>query len=186
METRIMGDYYEAALRNAYAKDEQRLWLEDIVNRLSGCRVWKYPDVMYWNHPELPEHLRSKGYSVCFQSADRDGHPLYVMVSRSHTDTPVSLQRIIDDLCSKEIVLPFVRFGEYYAQPSKRRGPGKHATIKFGSRWYMLSVSGRPKPYYRLTRPAKTTSAKSELTYEVLKERQQTARAKFSLQAKAN
>jgi hypothetical protein len=167
-----MGDYYEAALRNEYAKSEERLWLEDIINRLSNCCVWKHPDVFYWNHPERPQDLRQKGYSVCFQTVERDGHPRYVMISRSDTDIPVSLQSILDDLSSKEIILPFEKFGDYFAKARKRREPGKYATIKFGSRWYMLSVSGLPKPYYRFSstqRPARSTTFRS---YEDLKKRQ--------------
>ena len=173
-----MGDYYEAALRSEYARDGERLWLEDVINRLSNCRVWKYPDVIYWNHPELPKEFRAKGYSVCFQTTEQDGHPRYVMVSRSHTDVPVSLQTIIDDLTSDEIVLPFAKFGEYPTKPSKRRGPGTHATIKFWARWYMLSVSGLPRPYYRLTKPRKSADSTTFQSCEDLRKRQQALRAK--------
>ena len=169
------SDYYEAALRSA--PDEQRLWLEDVINRLTGRPVFKCHEIKYWNHPELPESLRAQGYYVCYQSADRAGYPLYIMSSRSHTSEPLKLEEIVDDLRSTEIVLPFERFGEYYAKRKQRRGPGKYATIRFGARWYMLSVCGSMKPYYKLVETKKSAIRSEALTYAELRERQAALRA---------
>ena len=35
------GDFYEAALRSEHQKNKHRLWLADVVNRLSGRYVSK-------------------------------------------------------------------------------------------------------------------------------------------------
>ena len=171
-----MTDCYEAALRDAFTKDEQRLWLIEIVNRLSGRPVRKCHEVLYWNHPGLPEHLRVQGYYACYQSVDRNGYPIYLMIGRSHTNEHLNLDQIIDDLGSSTIVFPFEKFGDYYAQRS-RRGPGKHATIKFGNIWYMLSVCGHLKPHYRLVRRESVIASKSvpfepEITFDLGKLRE--------------
>ena len=178
-----MVDYYEAELRRGFNNDEQRLWLADVVNRLSDRPVWKCQEIQYWNHPELPEPMRAQGYYACLQSADRNGYPLFIMISRSHTTNKVSLAQIVDELSSQDIVFPFAKFGEYYARRSSSRGPGKYATIKFGSRWYMISVCGQPKPYYRLIRPERLKAAvRRTPTYKELEERQREARAKSGAQ----
>ena len=171
------GDQYEAALRRLQQSDE-RLWLNDVINRLEGRPVWKCHEVQYWNHPELPEHLQREGYYVCYQSADRAGYPLYVMISRSHTNEALTLENIVENLRSSDIVLPFEKFGDYYAKKSTRRGPGKHATIRFGKRCYMLSICGTFKPYYNLVVETKPEVRTPALTYDDLKKRMLDLRAK--------
>jgi hypothetical protein len=157
-------DIFEAELRAAFSNDEQRRWLTDVVNRLSGRPVSKCQEVKYWNHPELQEHLRVEGYSCCYQTSDRAGYPLYVMLSRSHTVEPIALAQIIDELSSDEIVHPFEKFGDYYVERSRSRGPGKYATIRFGSRWYMVSVCGQFKPHFRLVEARRPTALIAPMT----------------------
>jgi len=140
------ANFYEAVIGNANQRDEQRLWLEDVINRLTGRPVWKCHEVQYWNHPELPKSLRKQGYYVYYQSSDQTGHPIFLMFSRSDTDELLTLERILDDLRSGEIAFPFEKFGAYYAQPKRRCGPGTYATIRFGTRWYMLSRCGSMNP----------------------------------------
>jgi hypothetical protein len=100
------------------------------------------------------------------------------MISRSRTDEVLDLERILDDLKSAKVVFPFEKFGEYYAFRRQHRGPGKYATIKFGARWYMLSVCGSLKPYYKLVETRKPVAANKALTYAELKKRQLALRAK--------
>ena len=148
------------------AQDEQRLWLDDVVTRLCGQPVWKCNDLQYWNHPELPEQARVQGYYVCYQTADRAGYPLYVMISRSQTNDLIHLEEVINDLRSAKVVFPFSTFGEYYAQRSKRRGPGTYATIRFGSRWYMLSVCGQLTPFHKFVMQGKAGHATIPMTWD--------------------
>lgn len=164
------GDYYEAELRSAYCKDEQRRWLDDLVDRLSACGIAKCNEGQYWNHPQLPPHLRVEGYYCCYQLTDRTGHPQYAMISRSKTSNLLDLKQIIEDLGSQEIAYPFEKFGDYFAQPRHSRGPGKFATIRFGLRWYMLSVCGQFKPYFKLV-SERHTVPKRPLSLHELKER---------------
>ncbi len=171
------ANFYDFVVRNSYHKDEQRLWLEDVINRLADRPVLKCHEKGYWNHPELPDSLRKKGYYVCYQSSDRVGYSLYLMISRSHTDELITLERILDDLRSKEIVFPFEKFGEYYAQQD-RRAPGTYATIRFGMRWYMLSKCGFMKPYYKLFDKKRRADQQKALTYAEYKEHLKAARAK--------
>jgi hypothetical protein len=144
------GNNYEAELRQEYRKDEQCLWLEDLVGQLSGCRVAKCRELQYWNHPELQPHLRVEGYSCCYQFVDRAGYPQYAMIARSRTAELLSSEQIVNELSSQEVVFPFEKFGDYDRQRERRRGLGKYATIRFGTRWYMISTCGAFKPYFRL------------------------------------
>lgn len=148
-------DYYESILREADSRGEEHLWLSDLVDRLASSRVFKCRELQYWNHPDLPDHMRAQGYYVCLQTSDRFGGILYIMISRSHTNEILELAQIIEDLSSPEVVFPFSKFNAYYAIRSKEDGLGKYATIGFGARWYMISVCGIPKPYHKLiqTRP---------------------------------
>jgi len=160
------GDFYEAALRSEHQKNKHRLWLADVVNRLSGRYVSKCAELTYWNHPGLPQHLRAEGYYVCFQTEDRSGHPIYVMISRSHTSEQIDVKQIAKEFDSEEVVFPFEKFGEYYAQRKRRRGPGIYATIKIGPRWYMLSVCGQLKPHYRLVQVERSRNTNKALTFK--------------------
>ena len=107
------------------------------------------------------------------------------MISRSHTSAPVSLEQIIEELSSNDVVFPFAKFGEYYAQRKRRRGPGTYATIEFRTHWYMISVCGQLKPYYRLTKPEQPKALTQALTYQELKERQMAARAELDMKSKS-
>lgn len=72
------------------------------------------------------------------------------MISRSNSNEYIELEQIIRELNSSDIVFLSNGFGEYYAHRSRKRGPGKYSTIKFGTRWYMISVCGTLKPYHKL------------------------------------
>ena len=146
----LTGYDYEAELRRPDREKEQRIWLADLVDRLSGCRVAKCRELHYWNHPELEPHLRVEGYYCCYQFIDHSGYPQYAMIGRSRTSELLDLEQIIDELRSEELVFPFERFGEYYPQRKRKTEPGECATVRFGSRWYMLSVCGQLRPYFKL------------------------------------
>jgi hypothetical protein len=149
-------DYFEAALREDDRRQGQRAWLDEIISRLTGSLVFIRRESQYWNHPKLPPIFRSQGYSVCCQTKDHYGFPLYIMISRSHTTKLLGLDDLLDELRSSEMVIPFKNFGEYFSRSRAVRhgvkvGPGTYATIKFGEWWYMISQSGFQKPYFRLT-----------------------------------
>ena len=148
-------DYLATTYRHECDQSEQSRWLTEVADRLATCRTFKCREIQYWNHPDLPEHLRAQGYYVCYQTSDHYGYPLYMMISRSHTNECIELEQIIRELRSTDIVFPFKSFGEYYARRSVKRGPGKYSTIKFDARWYMISVCGTMKPYYKLIKEEK-------------------------------
>jgi hypothetical protein len=146
------GDDLAIARREEWDGSEQTRWLADIVDRLATCRTFKCREIQYWNHPDLPAHLRVPGYYVCYQASDHYGFPLYVMISRSDTNECIELEQIVRELRSPEVIFPFSAFGEYYAKRSVKRGPGTYSTIKFGNRWYMISVCGMLRPFHTLIR----------------------------------
>jgi len=173
-------DYYEAALREDEKRRTQRTWLEEVAGRLSDYPVLECEARPYWNR------FGCQGYYACYQTKDRWGYPLWLMISRSHTSTLLTLDELLDDLRSSEITIPFEEFGEY---PSRARaqslgakiGPGTYATIRFGRRWYMISRSGKPKPYFKLFEISQRVPRPTPLTYAKLKEMQNAARAKIGL-----
>jgi len=139
----------------------QREWLIEFVNRLSVNRLCEHPGHAYWNHPDLPESARVQGFSLSYQSSDRYGHTIHLMISRSNTDHTLTLSEILGDLTSRLIEVPF-KFGQYHKHLPD---PGTYATIRFGTRWYMLSRSGIRRPYHTLIKTSKPSANQQSVTF---------------------
>lgn len=170
-------DIYEAALREDERRLWQQTWLEEIIERLSGSPILKCGE--YWNRDGV------QGYYACYQMSDRYGYPLYIMISRSHTNKSMRLEEIIEDLRSSNIAIPFEKFGEYPSRARVAKGgahidAGTYATIKFGKRWYMISKSGRyrPQQHFQLREKLQPVRMSVPLTFAQLKEMQYAARVK--------
>lgn len=143
-----MPDHFEFALRDAFNADEQRMLLDYVIDRL------------------LADLLENRLLSIC-GSKWLSNLPDHLEVP---TESAVKFDQIIEELGSPKIHFPFEEFGEYFAQRKRRRGPGKHATIRFGERWYMLSVCGQLKPFHRLRTQEKQACSDKPMTSEELKE----------------
>jgi hypothetical protein len=163
-----MADIYEAALRRQYVADEtdHRRWLAEVTSRLSDHRGRSIERLLYRNRPNRPEELQEQGFYLCFQTSNRYGGTIYIMISRSRTDTHLTVNEIIDNLSSNEVEYPFKEFGEYRSGRRRDAEPGQYATIKFGPQWYLISKSGMKKPYYRHRPSAPSKNLNKFLTYK--------------------